>query len=76
MNYEIALHVQFHMNYLLRRYELLAVQANMNYSAYAEYGDPSAALTAYRWLRMTFYKEKHVTQNAPERMNSGAFGMD
>jgi len=36
--------------------------ANMNYSAYAEYGDPSAALTAYRWLRMTFYKEKHVTQ--------------
>ena len=50
--------------------------ANMNYSAYAEYGDPSAALTAYRWLRMTFYKEKHVTQNAPERMNSGAFCMD
>ena len=47
--------------------------AKMNYSAYAEYGDPSAALTAYRWLRMTFYKEKHVTQNAPERMNSGAF---
>ena len=32
MNYEKAPHVLFHMNYLLRRYELSALWPDMNYS--------------------------------------------